>query len=54
MITLIINDKPHDVDVDPDTPLLWLREWIGMTDTKYGAVSRNATRSPRRQKSPAR
>jgi isoquinoline 1-oxidoreductase alpha subunit len=25
------------VDVDPDTPLLWvIREWIGMTGTKYG------------------
>ena len=37
MATLTINGKPHDVDVDPDTPLLWvLREWIGMTGTKYG------------------
>jgi len=37
MATLTINGKPHDVDADPDTPLLWvLREWIGMTGTKYG------------------
>ena len=37
MATLTINGKSHDVDVDPDTPLLWvLREWIGMTGTKYG------------------
>jgi isoquinoline 1-oxidoreductase subunit alpha len=37
MATLTINGKTHDVDVDPDTPLLWvLREWIGMTGTKYG------------------
>ena len=37
MITLNINGHTHDVDVDPDTPLLWvLREWVGMTGTKYG------------------
>jgi isoquinoline 1-oxidoreductase alpha subunit len=37
MATLTINGKSHDVDADPDTPLLWvLREWIGMTGTKYG------------------
>jgi isoquinoline 1-oxidoreductase alpha subunit len=27
----------HNVDADPDTPLLWaLREWAGLTGTKYG------------------
>jgi isoquinoline 1-oxidoreductase subunit alpha len=37
MATLIINGKPHDVNVDPDTPLLWvLREIIRLTGTKYG------------------
>ena len=37
MITLDINGQKHQVDVDPETPLLWvLREWIGMTGTKYG------------------
>ena len=37
MIKLTVNGTPHDVDVDPDTPLLWvLREWLGMTGTKYG------------------
>jgi isoquinoline 1-oxidoreductase subunit alpha len=37
MIKLSINGKVHEVDVDPDTPLLWvLREWVGMTGTKYG------------------
>jgi isoquinoline 1-oxidoreductase alpha subunit len=37
MTRLTINGKAHDVEVDPDTPLLWvLREWIGMTGTKYG------------------
>jgi isoquinoline 1-oxidoreductase subunit alpha len=37
MTSLTINGKTHEVDADPDTPLLWvLREWIGMTGTKYG------------------
>jgi isoquinoline 1-oxidoreductase subunit alpha len=37
MTTLTINGKAHDVDADPDTPLLWvIREWVGMTGTKYG------------------
>jgi isoquinoline 1-oxidoreductase alpha subunit len=34
---LNINGKDHDVDVDPDTPLLWvIRENVGLTGTKYG------------------
>jgi isoquinoline 1-oxidoreductase alpha subunit len=37
MITLTVNDSPRTVDADPDTPLLWvIREWLGMTGTKYG------------------
>jgi isoquinoline 1-oxidoreductase subunit alpha len=37
MIKLEVNGKQHEVDVDPDTPLLWvLREQLGMTGTKYG------------------
>jgi isoquinoline 1-oxidoreductase alpha subunit len=37
MIKLDVNGKQHEVDVDPDTPLLWvLREQLGMTGTKYG------------------
>ncbi len=37
MISLTINGKHHQVDVEADTPLLWvLREWIGLTGTKYG------------------
>jgi isoquinoline 1-oxidoreductase alpha subunit len=37
MIKLEVNGKQHQVDVDPDTPLLWvLREQLGMTGTKYG------------------
>jgi aerobic-type carbon monoxide dehydrogenase small subunit (CoxS/CutS family) len=33
---LIINGEQHGVDVDPDTPLLWLlRDTLGLTGTKY-------------------
>jgi aerobic-type carbon monoxide dehydrogenase small subunit (CoxS/CutS family) len=36
-ITLNINGRPHTVDVEPETPLLWvLRDTIGLTGTKYG------------------
>lgn len=34
---LAINDERVDVDVDPDTPLLWVvRDELGLTGTKYG------------------
>ncbi|HEY7554462.1 MAG TPA: (2Fe-2S)-binding protein [Candidatus Binatia bacterium] len=37
MIPIIVNGKRHQVDVDPDTPLLWaLRENLGLTGTKFG------------------
>jgi len=37
MIHLTINGTGRDVDVDPNTPLLWaIREWVGLTGTKYG------------------
>jgi len=37
MISLTINGRQHDLDVDPDMPLLWaLREAAGLTGTKYG------------------
>ena len=37
MVTLNINGKVHEVDVEPETPLLWvIREQIGLTGTKYG------------------
>jgi isoquinoline 1-oxidoreductase subunit alpha len=37
MVTLSINGKSYDLDVEPDTPLLWvLRDAIGLTGTKYG------------------
>ncbi len=36
-IKLIVNGTPHTVEVEPDTPLLWvLRETLGLTGTKYG------------------
>jgi aerobic-type carbon monoxide dehydrogenase small subunit (CoxS/CutS family) len=34
---LVVNGRPHSVDVEPDTPLLWvLRDTLGLTGTKYG------------------
>jgi isoquinoline 1-oxidoreductase subunit alpha len=37
MIALNINGTRHDVDVPPDTPLLWvLRDVLGLTGTKFG------------------
>lgn len=36
-ITLKVNGVRHSVDVDDDTPLLWvLRDVLGMTGTKFG------------------
>jgi len=37
MATLNINGKTVEVDVEEDTPLLWvIREHVGLTGTKYG------------------
>jgi isoquinoline 1-oxidoreductase subunit alpha len=37
MIKLNINKKDYELDIDPDTPLLWvLRDTIGLVGTKYG------------------
>lgn len=37
MARLTINGTARDIDVDPNTPLLWvLREQVGLTGTKYG------------------
>jgi len=34
---LHINGKIHDLDVEPDTPLLWvIRDTLGFTGTKFG------------------
>lgn len=36
-ITLMINGTSHQLDVEPETPLLWvLRDTIGLTGTKFG------------------
>ncbi|MCW5570030.1 MAG: (2Fe-2S)-binding protein [Steroidobacteraceae bacterium] len=37
MLTINVNGTDRSVDVDPDTPLLWvLRDSVGLTGTKYG------------------
>lgn len=35
-LRLLVNGTRREIDVDPDTPLLWvLRETLGLTGTKY-------------------
>jgi isoquinoline 1-oxidoreductase alpha subunit len=35
--TLTINGKQHQVEVDPQMPLLWvIRDFVGLTGTKFG------------------
>jgi isoquinoline 1-oxidoreductase alpha subunit len=37
LMTLNVNGSPHEVDADPETPLLWvLREKLRLTGTKFG------------------
>ena len=37
MVTITVNDTQHQLDIEPDTPLLWaLRDVMGLTGTKYG------------------
>ena len=37
MVTLTVNGRRHEIDVDPDEPLLWvLRDDLGLTGTKFG------------------
>jgi isoquinoline 1-oxidoreductase alpha subunit len=37
VISLRINGRVHELDVDPDMPLLWaIRDVVGLTGTKYG------------------
>jgi ferredoxin len=37
MARLTVNGQTHNIDVEPDTPLLWaIRENVGLTGTKYG------------------
>ena len=36
-IKMRVNGQEHEVDIDPETPLLWvLRDTLGLTGTKYG------------------
>ncbi|MBS9478472.1 (2Fe-2S)-binding protein [Ancylobacter radicis] len=37
MVQLTINGQMHEIEAEPDTPLLWvLREQAGLTGTKFG------------------
>ena len=37
MLSLSINGQAHDLDIEPETPMLWvLRDEIGLTGTKFG------------------
>jgi isoquinoline 1-oxidoreductase subunit alpha len=37
MTAVTVNSRSYEVDVEPDTPLLWvLRDTIGLIGTKYG------------------
>ncbi len=37
MISLIVNQQKHEIDVDPNMTLLWvIRDIIGLPGTKYG------------------
>jgi len=36
-VSLVLNGKSVELDVEPDIPLLWaIREAAGLTGTKYG------------------
>ena len=55
-VKLKVNGEIHDVDAEPDTPLLWvLRDLVGLTGTKFscgvalcGACTVHVDGSPRR------
>jgi isoquinoline 1-oxidoreductase alpha subunit len=37
MLQLMVNGQKHELDIDPDTPLLWaLRDHLHLRGTKYG------------------
>ena len=37
MLSLSINGALHELDIEPQTPMLWvLRDEIGLTGTKFG------------------
>ena len=36
-IRIVVNEQAHDLDADPEMPLLWvLRDLLGLTGTKFG------------------
>ena len=37
MVTITVNGTQHQLEIEPDTPLLWaLRDVVSLTGTKYG------------------
>ena len=37
MVTITVNGTSHQLDLEPDTPLLWaIRDAVGLTGTKFG------------------
>ena len=37
MVQLTVNGKAQNIDIDPDTPVLWaVREQLGLNGTKFG------------------
>ena len=37
MITIEVNGKSRQINIEPDTPLLWVsRDVVGLTGTKFG------------------
>ena len=37
LVTLNVNDQDHELDLDPEMPLLWaIRDYVGLTGTKFG------------------
>jgi isoquinoline 1-oxidoreductase subunit alpha len=37
MLVLRVNGRTHELDIDPDTPLLWvIRDTLGLSGTRYG------------------
>ncbi len=37
MVVISVNGKRHELDIEPETPLLWvIRDELGMTGTKFG------------------
>ena len=37
MVSLTVNERRYDLDIEPEMPLLWaIREAVGLTGTKFG------------------